>query len=545
MSITSAAEATAATNPARGGKHSRWRRAEGAVRARPSRSDVRAWAAWVLGVSILGAAWTVPGTIAGATLGWIAALWIATAIRSGRGYLTAYLGGVVLHLFGFHWIFRTVMIHGGFGPITAGAVFGLFVASAALQFVGVAVIGRSLPPIFDLLAIRSATSMVLAELLMPRLFPWHAGHTQMAFTPVAQLAGIGGAMAITFLMFWVAEAVVRAASGERRRVLLLPVGALALTIAYGLVMIARYDAPRGEPQEVVIVQGAVAEEGDWDLPTARRYAYQLYDLSREAEHRGSLIVWPEGAIPAYLPAMIGTIGDPPQLPWSDSGAAYLVGGYAFTPDEDRYNAAFAVYPNGEVPVPYFKQVLIPFGEYMPFASIFPGLNALNDKGGVFAAGTSDKVFDYPMTRPDGTTYTLRASPLICYEDLLPSLARQSTRDGAQLLVNLTSDNWFGRSLAPWQHHLIASFRAIETRRYLVRSTTTGLSAVVDPLGRTVASLPLFTKGTAKCTVRLLSDGSPYADWFGDGPWWGLLVGAVGLGAVHRLRVRRMATLTAS
>ncbi len=542
MSITSVAEAS---DPARVEQPSDRRRVERTVRGKPSWAVVRAWAAWVLGVSILGAAWTVPGTAACATMGWIASLWIATAIRSRQGYLAAYLGGVILHVLGFHWIFRTVMIHGGFGPLMAGAVFGLFVASGALQFVGVAAIGRYLPPTFDLLAIRSATSMVLAELLMPRLFPWHAGHTQMAVTPVAQLGGIGGAMAITFLMFWVAEAVVRATSGERRPILLLPVVALGLTIAYGFMMMARYDAPRGERQEVVIVQGAVAEEGDWDLPTARRYAYQLYDLSREAARRGSLIVWPEGAIPAYLPAMIGSIGDPPQLPWSDAGAAYLVGGYAFTPDEDRYNAAFAVYPNGEVPVPYFKQVLIPFGEYMPLASIFPGLNALNDKGGVFAAGTSDKVFDYPMTRSDGTTYTLRASPLICYEDLLPSLARQATRDGAQLLVNLTSDNWFGRSLAPWQHHLIASFRAIETRRYLVRSTTTGLSAVVDPLGRTVASLPLFTEGAMKCNVRLLSDGSPYTDWFGDWPWWGLLAGTVGAGAVHRFRVRRLASQSAA
>ena len=79
----------------------------------------------------------------------------------------------------------------------------------------------------------------------------------------------------------------------------------------------------------------------------------------------------------------------------------------------------------------------------------------------FSAGTETKVFDYPMRRPDGTAYTLKVAPLICYEDTVPALAREATRKGAELLVNLTSDSWFGRTPALHQHHLIAAFRAIE------------------------------------------------------------------------------------
>ncbi len=187
-------------------------------------------------------------------------------------------------------------------------------------------------------------------------------------------------------------------------------------------------------------------------------------------------------MPAYIPAAIGTVGDPPVLPWVGDGSAFLVGAYSFLPNEEKFNTAFAVYPDGEVPLPYFKQVLIPFGEYMPMASYFPWLNKLNDKAGVFSAGTETKVFAYPMRRADDSAYTLKVSPLICYEDTVPALAREAAREGAQLLVNISSDAWFGRSLAPAQHHLIAAFRAIENRRYLVRSTTTGLSAVVRPAG---------------------------------------------------------------
>ena len=492
------------------------------------------WATWLLGVSVLGLAWLVPGTPLCAGLSSIAALLMTYAMRSGRGYLPAYCAGLVGHVVGFHWVYRTVVVFGGFGPPAATLVFALFAGLGALQFLAIAVIDRHLDRAFDALALRSATAVVLAELLTPRLFPWHFGHTQIAFTPFVQVAGIGGAMAVSFLVFWMAEVVVRVVTlRERRRAFLVPVAAFGFSMAHGLAAMDRFGSPRGEQQEVVVAQGHVAGVERRDLQLARQYLTRLFDVSRRAAHPGTLVVWPEGAVPAYIPAMIGSVGDPPRLPWSGDGSAYLVGAYSFLPNEEKFNAAFAVHPDGEVPLPYFKRVLIPFGEYMPLASYFPWLNALNDKAGVFSAGTESKVFDYPMRRQDGSEYALKVSPLICYEDTVPALAREATRKGAQLLVNITSDAWFGRSLAPHQHHLIAAFRAIENRRYLVRSTTTGLSAIVDPLGRTVASIPPFSEGTAAATVSLLNEASPYTSWVGDRPWWALLA----LGLVLGIRTR--------
>ena len=485
--------------------------------------------AWNLGVAILGMAWLAPETWLSAAGGWLAAFAVVYALRSGRSYVSAYCAGVVGHIIGFHWVYHTVIVFGGFGPPAAALIFALFAGLGALQFLAIAVIDRYLDRIFDVLALRSATAVVLAELLMPRLFPWHFGHTQIAFTPFVQVAGIGGAMAVSFLLFWVSEVVVRVvAFRERRWALLIPVAAFALAMAYGLAMMDRFGSPRGEPQEVVVAQGHIARAERRELRQAQQYLRRLFDLSVEAAGPGSLVVWPEGAVPAYIPAAIGTVGDPPALPWVGDGSAYLVGAYSFLPDEEKFNTAFAVYPDGEVPLPYFKQVLIPFGEYMPLASYFPWLKTLNRKAGVFGAGTETKVFDYPMHRPDGSPYTLNVSPLICYEDTVPSLSREATRKGAELLVNITSDAWFGRSLAPHQHHLIAAFRAIENRRYLVRSTTTGLSAVVDPLGRTVAGIPDWSEGTIVANVRLLTDASSFTTWFGDWPWWALLAVSAGL-----------------
>src|SRR5206468_3659540 len=117
------------------------------------------------------------------------------------------------------------------------------------------------------------------------------------------------------------------------------------------------------------------------------------------------------------------------------------------------------------------------------------------------------------------------------------LSREAVRGGANLLVNLTYDTWFGRTVAPDQHHLIASFRAVENARYLVRATNSGLSAVVNPLGRTVASVPPFTPGTATAHVRLLSSLTPYTRFVGDRPW--LLLLALALAGAASRRARAM------
>jgi apolipoprotein N-acyltransferase len=251
-------------------------------------------------------------------------------------------------------------------------------------------------------------------------------------------------------------------------------------------------------------------------------------LTTRAAKPGALIVWPEGSIPAYLPANLGSARRDQSLPWLGDGSALLIGAYSFTDLHHRYNSAFAVYPDGTVPTPYSKQILIPFGEYMPGASVFPWLNNANENAGIFTAGTEVKVFSYPMQGKDGREYLAKAAPLICYEDTLPTLARLATRKGAQLLVNLTFDTWFGRTHAPYQHHLIAAFRAIENRRYLIRCTNSGYSAVVDPIGRTISSIPEFTAGTVSTKVRLIDETTVYTAYLGETPWWLLLVVTSGM-----------------
>jgi apolipoprotein N-acyltransferase len=484
-------------------------------------------------------AWWVPGTVPSALLGWVAALLLVYAVRARRAYGPAYCAGLACCALGFYWIFHTVSLFGGFGPVAAALVFTLFVTASAVQFLVFAFFHHNLGPRFDAWALRAPTALVLSELISIRLFHWHFGHTQIALTTFVQIAGIGGALLVSFVMFWVAEVAVRTVVfRDRRWSFVLPVALLGAALGYGVVMVRIFTTPEGETSklDVLLVQGNAPLARERNPEVIGRNVGRLFELSARAPHQNALIVWPEGAIPAFLPAELRSVRSDPVLPWFGDGSAFLVGAYAIDYDEKRYNAAFAVAPDGTVGRPYFKQVLIPFGEYMPFSTWFPWIKTLNANAGVFSAGSEVQVFAYPMRRRDGTSYTLRVSPLVCYEDTLPALARTATLKGAELLVNLTYDTWFGRSAAPFEHHLIAAFRAIENRRYLVRATNNGYSAVVDPLGRTIAQIPPFAEGTAAARVDLLNYRSTYTHHVGERPWWGLLAVSLGVIAVRRWRV---------
>jgi apolipoprotein N-acyltransferase len=137
--------------------------------------------------------------------------------------------------------------------------------------------------------------------------------------------------------------------------------------------------------------------------------------------------------------------------------------------------------------------------------VFPFLKDINATAGQFTAGRAPAVLSYTLS--NGTE--VKVSPLICYEDIVPSMSRDAVNSGAELLINQTNDAWFGDTVAPYQHHLIASFRAIETDRYLLRSTNTGLTAVVDPLGRTLASLLPSTEGILPMEVSLRDTKTVY------------------------------------
>lgn len=479
------------------------------------------YTASLLSGAAISVAWWFPDTLASALLGWVAACLLVYAVRARRAYLPAYCCGLVCCALGFYWVFRTVAEFSGLGTIPAALLFALFVIGSATQFLVLAFVHNNLGPFFERYALRAAVALVVSELVSIRIFFWNYGHTQIALTHFVQIADVAGALTVSFLLFWLAEAGVRfVVFRERSRALLLPVAALGVALVYGFAMVRKYSTPSEETQEVVLVQGNFPPSQHTEPATGVENAGRLVDSSRAVARPNALVVWPETSLPFLFPASIRSAREEPLLPQIE-GAALLLGAFSEDASNRRRIAAWAIQPDGGIPAPYSKQVLIPFGEYTPGSTVLPWLETINANTGGFTPGTEATVFEYPLRRDDGSPYTLRVSPLICYEDTIPRLSRQATRNGAGLLVNLTNDAWFGRTAAPYEHHLIASFRAIENRRFLVRATNTGVTSVVDPLGRTIARLPVFSEGTLTARVALIKETSLYTKYFGEWPWWGL------------------------
>jgi apolipoprotein N-acyltransferase len=196
------------------------------------------------------------------------------------------------------------------------------------------------------------------------------------------------------------------------------------------------------------------------------------------------------------------------------------------PGMKAFNTAFFVDAKGRVVSRYHKQVLLAFGEYLPFSRILSLLPAMPFADG-FTAGPGPVVFHLPRS--------VRIAPLICYEDLMPELSRKFVSETrANILVNLTNDAWYGKSVGPWQHLRLAQSRAIETRRSLLRVTNTGVTSVVNAKGELVQSLPLFTAAVMRTDVEIL-DGETYYVRFGDWFAWGLTAIAIGVLLFHLKR----------
>ncbi len=175
-------------------------------------------------------------------------------------------------------------------------------------------------------------------------------------------------------------------------------------------------------------------------------------------------------------------------------------------------------PHGEVVSRYDKMHLVPFGEYIPLKRLLFFAESLTRQVGDFAPGT-----EYTISSLDGH----RLSTAICYESIFPDLMRQFVKRGSELVVVITNDGWFGESSAPFQHLRMGVVRAVENRRYMVRTANTGISAIIDPYGRIEARTPIGVRMILDGTAHFRSDRTFYTQ-YGDLFVYANAVIAVGL-----------------
>jgi apolipoprotein N-acyltransferase len=463
-----------------------------------------------LGISLIAsallvAAWWYPNTELSAALGWSAVALFFAALSAPRARLKRlYLAGIATYIGGFYWLYGTIKDFGGFPTPAAVAIFALFVCGSAVQFLIWGFAFGRLPGWSKRWGLRLPLSWLVAHHFWIKIFPWDFGHTQLAFVPFAQLAGISGVTGITFLMMWVVETL----CARRDACLMarfLSLASFGGAMIYGLWVAEQLRLAPAEPLSTVMIQGNVSLQRKHDTTYFTVNRDQYLQASARVSGRDTLIIWPESTITDFIPADTTNASQAPTLPYLNDGSAFLVGGLTFRSKEEYYNSSILIRPDASLDTPYNKMILMPFGEYTPFAKFLPWLADINSTAGQFSAGSAPSVLSFKTS----TGKEVRLSPLICYEDIVPTLAREATARGAELLVNQTNDAWFGDTVAPYQHHLIAAFRAIENRRYLLRSTNTGLTAVVDPMGRTVSMLLPYTESTLALDISLLNYRSIY------------------------------------
>lgn len=398
------------------------------------------------------------------------------------------------------WLYRFFRVYGGLGRATSILLLALLVSYLSLY-----------PAVFTLLGSRWARRFPAATiLLLPALwvalewlrgqalsgFPWGLlGYALTPCLPAIQIASITGIYGISFLVvlanlllsLWMTR--ISARSLPLRRPDLVALLLLVGVAVWGerVVRVAVREPAPSVP--VAIVQASVPQDQKWSASSARSILDKHERLTQEAaQGKPALVLWPESSSPFPLatPSSTDPRGARPNREYREKleslthglGVTLLFGTVDYRREEGQVrplNAAALVRPDGTWGETYAKIHLVPFGEYVPLPKLLSFVNRLAQGAiGEFAPGRK------PVVVSGGG---LQVGTAICYEMIFPELVRRFTARGATVLANLTNDAWFGTSAGPLQHFQMARVRAVENRRYVLRAANTGISAVIDPVGR--------------------------------------------------------------
>jgi apolipoprotein N-acyltransferase len=346
------------------------------------------------------------------------------------------------------------------------------------------------------------------------------GHTQHAAHGLAQAASVVGALGLTFIVAVVnaaiAQLVVAVSAGRPEAAAqaaraCVAVGAVLLVVM--LAGIGRFHLGREDLKwesgfwiRAVAVQADryAGREPEVGIGLEAAEEYLEWSISPEAAG-ASLIVWPETAVVAD-PDIDPRFGELVDKTIARTNAYLLFGHMRIGEADQIHNAASLRGPDGERLGEYHKVHLVIFGEYVPYRDRFPFLERFPVRGYDIAPG------DGWLTLAGDH---FRLGPLICFESLFPRMSREVVRQGADVIVIITSDAWAGQTAQVWQHGYISQFRAIEQGRYLVRAGTTGLTCIISPFGEIVAQVEPFTQGVAAADIVTLTERTIYGrlgDW---------------------------------
>lgn len=357
-------------------------------------------------------------------------------------------------------------------------------------------------------------SVFLAEMLVPNIFPWSFASTSIGWSSSASWAsviGVHGLVIPLLLLVSLLEQTLVIWQQKGWRASLTPAFCLlSLTIAYhktGDLMNRSALSQNSGRISISAIQGNLdhQKKGNTQFNSVNLSLYR--DLSRQFQN-SDLIIWPESTFPYPIPETIRAVEHTEHDPLPDATTNLLFGASISTGNGTFYNAALLRSTEGVISGRYYKRGLMPFGEVIPFADYLPWLEHYFKKSMPLLTGQTPGIVILQ------TKDTLaKMAILICYEDLLPDIANERAREeNANLLVAISNDGWFSDSSALQQHNLLARWRAIETRKSLVRVTNTGVSSVNDPTGHQTDSIPENSVNVMQTTVDLYQGVSFFSTW---------------------------------
>ena len=478
------------------------------------------------------------------TLALVFYLW--NQLSPKQAAVSGWLFGIGLQCSGVSWIYYSLHVHGS-APAFFAATLIFLLCSYLSLYTGLAayVINRFLPaqPALRLMVFYPASWLIFEWLqgYVMTGFAWmQLGYTQIdtplsGFAPLLGNHAVGGLVAVSAgIITWLLV------QGRGLRAWTAAVSSMVLVVIWvtgGLLKNIDWTQADGEPIKVSVIQGNIAQKDKWKpymkLPTMKRY--REMSLAQESV---DLIVWPETAVPNYRHRVVPYI-DQLRRDMRASDTDLLLGifvkndqggvlnsvmsingrgvdsqgvaGHELTDhelkDQVLQDQALPDQSNNDDISVYHKRHLVPLGEYIPLRFLIEFFNRfvkipMSD----IASGADDQPLINVAGVPAGIT--------ICFEE---AFSRDLIRDlpQAKILVNVSNDAWFEDSHEPHQHHTIARMRALETGRYMIRSTNTGITSIIGPHGEVIDRLPQFKVATLNAEVQPLTGATPYVRW---GDW---------------------------
>ncbi len=438
-------------------------------------------------------------------------------LRFRETVLVGLFCGMAHHGAQLYWLAPVLARYGGLSLWLAVLVLLLLVFYMALYFVAKVLFCRQvlkncspLLALFVLPAFWVGLDWVRSFLFSG--FPWlDLGYGFFKEPVLIQSAALFGHSFLTFLLVAVNTLfVVLFCHRKKPGTLVVPV----LVTAIIVVLVAGYSVQHlkelegqmvvsgRETMRIGIVQGNVDQSRKWAPEMQWRTIAGYLEQTKIVldKDKVALVVWPETAMPFYptsyprMTALFSRIKmmDVPILtgtPWYE-----IVD--LTKRDIAYYNSAQLLLPDASYGGSYYKSHLVPYGEYIPLKRVLSFLSPLVETAGAFSPGTIEKPISYGAAQ---------AGVLICFEAIFPDLARKWVKNGANVLINLTNDAWYGKTAAPYHSMAMSVLRAVETGRWMVRSANTGISGFIEPTGRVAASSEIFTTWEKGREVQFFSD----------------------------------------